>query len=463
MTRITVVGGAGYVGAAYSVALAELGHDVIGLDLDAGKIAMLSAGKTPIFEAGLEERLQRSLLTGRLRFTTSHADAMPDADFIFICVGTPPDSSGRAETSHVVAATREIACNCTGHTIIVNKSTMPIGSVERVAEMIQEHALDGVTFSVVSNPEFLREGTALHDIFHPDRIVIGSFDAAAAARVRDLYVGIDAPVLITDPRSAEMIKYASNAFLATKISFINEVALICERLGVDIAAVSRGMGLDQRIGGHFLQAGAGFGGSCFPKDVRALSCMARDAGLNPNLLEAVIEINAAMRIHVVDRLTDHLGVLAGKRVGVLGLAYKPETNDTRESPAFEVIRLLLDAGATVAATDPVARPATRAGLAEVAIVDDPYGAAMGADAIVVMTDWSLYRTLDLEHVANAMRGQLVVDARGSLEAQAVEAAGLVYVGIGRGHSAARSAPAAAPWSTPVRISTAATTFSMAAD
>ena len=319
-----------------------------------------------------------------------------------------------------------------------------------------------MTFSVVSNPEFLREGSAIHDIFHPDRIVIGATDPTAAQRVAALYTELNAPVLITDPRSAEMIKYASNAFLATKISFINEVALICERLGADVRTVSHGMGLDRRIGERFLQAGAGFGGSCFPKDVRALSCMARDAQLNPNMLNAVLQINTAMRAHVIDLLIDHLGGLAGKHIAVLGLAYKANTNDTRESPAFDVIRLLLAEGATVTATDPAAGSSARANFPGVHVAEDPYGASVGADAVVIMTDWDDYRTLDLDHVANALRGHLIVDARGCVNADSAEAAGLAYAGIGYG---AMASPPASP---ALAVGTGASRFessavSMAAD
>jgi UDPglucose 6-dehydrogenase len=431
-TKIAVVGGAGYVGLAYAVAFAALGHDVVGLDQDADRIWALRAGVAPIFEPGLEELLRRGLESGRLRFTTDYAQAIADAEFAFICVGTPTDSAGRAETKHIMAAARGIAEHGRDHTIVVNKSTMPIGSVEYVAGILAEHARPGATFTVVSNPEFLREGAAIHDIFHPDRIVLGGNDAAAVARVSALYAPLGAPVVVTTPRSAEMIKYASNAFLATKISFVNEVATICEGLGADVVEVAHGMGLDARIGPRHLGAGAGFGGSCFPKDVRALATMARDAGLNVTMLGAVLDVNAAMVVRLVDKLAARLGGLAGKRIAVLGLAFKPDTDDVREAPALAVIGRLLTAGATVRATDPVATRNAAAVLSGVEFAPDAYAAATGADAVVLMTEWSAYRTLNLDRLANAMRGTLVLDGRNALDPLVVANAGLAFEGIGRG-------------------------------
>jgi UDPglucose 6-dehydrogenase len=431
MARIAVIGGAGYVGLTYAAALAEIGHEVVGLDLDAGKVQSLGEGRSPIFEPGLEELIQKGLASKRLRFTTEYTQAVPDAEFCYVCVGTPSDASGRADMQYVAAAAAQIGAHGRGHTIVVNKSTLPVGSARFVLEILAEHARPDATFAVVSNPEFLREGCALRDVFQPDRIVLGADAEADARRVAELYGPLHAHVLITDPRSAEMIKYASNAFLASKISFVNEVALICERLGADVSVVAEGMGLDERIGRRFLQAGAGFGGSCFPKDVKALASMARDAGLDPSMLNAVLGINNTMRRHVVQQVADRLGGLTDKTVALLGLAFKPDTDDIREAPALAVIRQLLVGEARVRATDPVAMPHVAAQLPDVALLPDPYAAATGADAVVLMTEWAEYRMLDLDRLANCMRGRLLVDARNVIAPAAARAAGLEYVGIGR--------------------------------
>jgi UDPglucose 6-dehydrogenase len=440
MADIAIVGGGGYVGLAYAVAFAELGHRVVGLDTDQAKVVALQSGQSTIYEPGLDDLLQRGLTSGRLAFTTDYAVALATAEVAFICVGTPPDEVGRADTTYVAAAARGIATHAVRDVIVVNKSTMPVGSVQFVAEVLAEHARPGVNFSVISNPEFLREGAAIHDIFHPDRIVLGTDDPEVARRVSDLYAALDAPVLVTDPRSAEMIKYASNALLATKISFINEVALICERVGADAAGVAQGMGMDHRINPRFLVAGVGFGGSCFPKDVRALAAMALDAGLHPNLLTAVLAINAHMRAHVIELLGEHLGDLAGKTIAVLGLAFKPETDDVREAPALAVIRELLAAGACVRATDPVAMPNAASQITGATLCKSPYATVTGADAVVLMTEWQEYQTLDLDQIANAMRGSLIIDGRNALDPRRCEASGLAHLGIGRGGHAPQRAP-----------------------
>ncbi|MDQ3539480.1 MAG: UDP-glucose/GDP-mannose dehydrogenase family protein [Chloroflexota bacterium] len=431
MAAIAVIGGGGYVGLAYAVAFAELGHAVTALDVDAEKVAALSEGRCPIFEPGLEQLLQRGLENDRLRFTTDYHVAIPDADFAFICVGTPAGPSGRADVRYISTAAQAVGRHARGHTIVVNKSTVPIGSVQFVTDSLTEFAGTDTTFSVVSNPEFLAEGTAIHDIFHPDRIILGSDDVAAADRVAELYEPLGAPVLITDPRSAEMVKYASNAFLATKISFINEVAMICESLGADVSAVAQGMGMDKRIGPRFLRPGAGFGGSCFPKDVRALGSMARDMNLDPTLLNAVLEINAVAHARIVDKITRHLGDLKGKSIAILGLAFKPDTDDIREAPALYVIEQLLAAGANVRVTDPVALDRVAAIISGITCVEDPYAVVFGADAVILMTEWDIYRLLDLDRLANAMRGDLLVDGRNALDAVAAREAGFHYVGVGR--------------------------------
>lgn len=432
MAEIAIVGAAGYVGLGYSALLADLGHNVVGVDIDLVRVSLLRQGVLPFHEPGLASLVQRGLMGGHLRFTTDYAEAVPGAKFVFICVGTPSTASGAADTTAIVAAAQAIARHGQGHTIVVNKSTMPVGSAQFVHDILAEHAPAETTFAVVSNPEFLREGSAIHDIFHPDRIVLGADDPVAAAEVGELYSALDAPLLVTRPRSAEMIKYASNAFLATKISFVNEVATICEQLGADISIVAQGMGLDPRISPSFLQAGVGFGGSCFPKDVRALATMARDNGCDPTLLTAVIDINVKMRARVLEKVRSHLGTLSGKTIGVLGLAFKPETDDIREAPSVALIKDLIAAGAQVRATDPVAGLHVAALFPEIRLTRDAFGAAMGADALILVTEWPAYRNLDLDRLANAMRGQLVVDGRNCLDREAVKTAGLIYEGIGRG-------------------------------
>lgn len=431
MTKIAVVGGAGYVGLSYAAAFAELGYDVVGLDTDEAKVGALSAGSSPIFEPGLEDLLRRGLQNGRLRFTTEYRDAVPDADYVFICVGTPSDITGQAQMLYVKSAARSIAKHGRGHTFIVNKSTMPVGSARLVSGIVEKHNDNGASFTVVSNPEFLREGSAVHDIFHPDRIVLGAEDPQAAEQVAALYAPLGAPVLITDLATAEMIKYASNALLATKISFINEVARICERLNADVDMVACGMGMDDRIGPRFLRAGAGFGGSCFPKDVRALASMARDAGVDTNMLNAVLSINADMRRHVVAKVRSHIGSLAGKTVSVLGLAFKPDTDDIREAPALDVIRELLAGGARVRATDPVATKHVATVLPDIELFSDPYETVTGSDATILMTEWDVYRSLNLSRMANSMRGNVLIDGRNTFDPEKVAVAGLTYEGIGR--------------------------------
>lgn len=440
MAEIAIIGGGGYVGLAYAVAFAELGHQVTALDVDPDKIALLSSGQCPIFEPGLEDLLQRALQNQRLRFTTDYDVAIPEAEFAFICVGTPASPSGRADVSFILAAARSIGCHARDHTIVVNKSTVPVGSVQFVSDCLLACANDRASFSVVSNPEFLAEGSAVHDIFHPDRIVLGSEDPAAAQRVAELYEPLGAPIVITDPRSAEMVKYASNAFLATKISFINEVAMICESLGADVSAVAKGMGLDNRIGPHFLRPGAGFGGSCFPKDVRALGCMARDMNFDPTMLNAVLEINAVARARVADKAIRHLADPGEATVAILGLAFKPNTDDVREAPALDVIEQLQASGVQIRATDPVAIDRFSSMVEEVTYVEDPYSAVFGADAVILLTEWDAYRSLDLDRLANAMRGHVFVDARNALDADEVRAAGFVYEGVGRSSTVVAIAP-----------------------
>lgn len=444
MSHICVVGGGGYVGLGYAVALARLGNHVTGLDIDAERVAMLNRGDAPLFEEGLDSLLAEGLASGRLRFTTSYDDAVKDAEFVFLCTGTPSLSDGEADLRQVRAAARAIGERLTPgrRVIVVNKSTMPVGAAEMVATVVGASAPEGANFRVVSNPEFLREGMVVHDILHPDRIVLGSDDPEATAAVAAIYAPLGAPVIETDHRSAELIKYAANAFLATKISFINDIARLCERLGADVGVVAEGMGKDPRIGPRFLHAGIGFGGSCFPKDVGALTRMAEGAGLHPGLLRAVLEINSDARRRFVTRTDAMLGGLEGSTVAVLGLAFKEGTDDLRESPAISVIDMLEERGATVHAHDPQAMENAARKLPHLALFPSPYAAAAGADAVLICTPWQEYRALDLARLRDAMRGDLLMDGRNLLDPALAAAAGFRYEGIGRaaGESTRRTAP-----------------------
>lgn len=433
MSTICTVG-TGYVGLSYAVALAKLGHTTVGIDIDDERVSALRAGRAPIFEPELDDLLSAGLASGRLRFTTDYDDAMAGAEFIFICVGTPAMSGGDADLRQVRTAAAHVGQRLPSNrdVIIVNKSTMPIGTADVVSQLIRENAPEGARFHVVSNPEFLREGAAIHDIFHPDRIVLGANDRSAAEAVAKLYEPLGARVVITDRRSAEMIKYAANAFLATKISFINEVAQICERLGADITVVARGIGLDARIGDRFLDAGLGFGGSCFPKDVSALARMADRAGLHPQMLRAVLDINVDQRRRFVDRAERLLGSLDGRHVAVWGLAFKENTDDIRDSPAIAVIEMLQERGAKIRAHDPKAMQAARRSLPGITMMEDMYAAVERADALFVVTPWEVFRSADLARVASLMSGDLLMDGRNLFDPIAAVRAGLRYAGIGRG-------------------------------
>lgn len=431
MAPIAVVG-TGYVGLGTAVTFADLGNQVIGLDIDAVKVEQLSAGFCPIFEPGLEELLARNLKTGRLHFTTDYAAAIRPADFVFICVGTPPGPNGGADMSYVRQAAHTIGRHLAvgRKTIVVNKSTMPIGSGDMVGAILSEEAPPGAGYAVVSNPEFLREGSAVQDMLHPDRIVLGSPDAEAAAAVAELYKGLDSPILVTDLRTAEMIKYASNAFLATKISFINEVAQVCERLGADVRTVAKGMGYDKRIGPLFLNAGIGFGGSCFPKDVLALEYMAAEANCHPQLLRAVLEINRDSRRTFVRSLDRLLGGVEGRVIALWGLAFKPNTDDLRDAPALDIITDLLARGAAVQAYDPAAMAQARSILPTVSYRDTPYAAADAADAVLLVTEWNEFKGLDLARVRDRMNQPVFLDGRNLYDPAEMAGLGFTYRGIG---------------------------------
>ena len=448
MRTITVIG-AGYVGLVTGTCFADLGNQVRVLDIDQNKVDMLRKGQLPIYEPGLSELVTRNLKAGRLSFTTDYAEGVRDAEFIFIAVNTPSGTGGEADMRYLRDAAEGIAANLTREAVVVNRSTAPIGTGDLVASIIRR-ANGHFSFSVVSNPEFTREGQAVQDFLKPDRIVLGADDYQAAERVAELYATFEAPVIITDLNTAEMIKYASNAFLATRIAFINEIAAICEQVGADIKEVARGMGLDARIGQGYLDAGVGYGGSCFPKDVRALEHMAAIHGCHPQLLRAVMEINRDQRRLVVQRLRELLDKAApddnrgfeGRLIGVLGLSFKPGTDDIREAPSLEVIHLLQSEGAQVQAYDPAAMDtvARTDALPGLRLCDDPYKAASGVDALVVLTEWNEFKNLDLERLRAVMRHPVLVDGRNLYDPRAMARAGFVYWGVGR--PAPR--PAAAP-------------------
>jgi UDPglucose 6-dehydrogenase len=431
--------GTNYVGLVTAVCLASLGHRVVGIDIDACKVARLSRGEMPIHEPGLDTLLAEQLAAGRLRFTLNYADALENAQFAFICVGTPPSPEGGADLSQVRAATTSLIRHTPAgaNLVVVNKSTLPVGTgdwMQAELDLGLAHANAHVT--VVSNPEFLREGTAVADFLHPDRVVIGGSDTSAVERVARLYAGLNAqpPVVKTNLRTAEMIKYASNAFLATKISFINEMAAICEQLDADVEQVASGMGLDQRIGPRFLSAGVGYGGSCFPKDVRALEHLATQVGVEPRVLRAVMDTNLHMRQLVLDKVRTQLGWVRGRTVGILGLAFKANTDDVRESPAIEIARTLVEEGAYVRAFDPVAMGSTARLLDGVELCPDAYAVAENADALLVLTEWPEFRALDMARVQRSMRQPLVVDGRNLFAPEDMADLGFTYLPTGRGVS-----------------------------
>jgi UDPglucose 6-dehydrogenase len=432
LRNICVVG-AGYVGLVTGTCFADLGNRIVLLDVNEERIGNLQAGQVPIYEPGLEELVRRNVAAGRLRFTASYAEALADAEFAFIAVGTPESANGEADLQYVRAAAEAVADTMTRPLVIVNKSTVPVGTGDWVADIVRQRQSKPVAFSVVSCPEFLREGSAIADFLNPARIVLGSLDKAAAHKVAELHLTLRAPIVITDLRTAEMIKYASNAFLATKISFINEIANICEALGADVKEVAAGMGYDPRIGRSFLEAGLGYGGSCFPKDVKALAHMARAKSTHPQLLEGVMEINRHQRQRVVCKLREALGGdLTGKVIGLWGLAFKPNTDDLRDAPALEILHTLRGLGAAVRACDPVAGPGALRLEPDLDLRADAYQVAAGADAVVMCTEWNEYKHLDLERVRGSMRTPVLVDGRNVYDPARLAALGFTYRGMGRG-------------------------------
>jgi UDPglucose 6-dehydrogenase len=438
MRRIAIIG-SGYVGLVTGTCFSELGNTVVCVDDDAAKIARLVAGEVPFYEPSLAEMIARNVQAGRLRFTTDVAQAVRASEIVFIAVGTPMRADGHADVSGVPAVAQAIGAALDGPKIVVSKSTVPVETGELISSTIRRYAREDHPVSVMSNPEFLREGSAIADFLKPDRVVIGTDDREAERVLRDLYAPLEAPVLVTDVRTAEMIKYASNAFLATKISFINEIANICELLGVDVRDVCRGIGYDQRIGTKFLNPGIGYGGSCFPKDVRALEQLAFERSYEAPLLHAVELVNTRQLDRTVDKLERELDGVRGRTVAVLGLAFKPNTDDVRDAPALAIIRRLRERGALVRAHDPIANAAARGELGDdgVAYFDAMYDAVAGADAVVLATEWNEFRALDFARCAAAMRGTLLVDGRNIFDPAQVRAAGLRYAGVGRGGSAAK--------------------------
>ncbi|BDE07671.1 UDP-glucose 6-dehydrogenase [Vulcanimicrobium alpinum] len=431
MKSIAIIG-AGYVGLVTATCFAELGNDVVCVDNNAAKVAGLEAGEIPFYEPSLAEMVTRNTQAKRLGFTTDISAAVRRAEVIFIAVGTPMRSDGHADLSAVRAVAREIGLALDGPKIVVSKSTVPVETGEMISSIIREHAPGDYAVSVVSNPEFLREGSAVSDFLKPDRVVVGCSDATAEAAMRDLYAPLDAPLVVTDVRTSEMIKYAANAFLATKISFINEIANICELLDVDVRAVCAGIGYDQRIGTKFLNPGIGYGGSCFPKDVRALEQLAVERDYPAPLLHSVELVNRRQVERTVMKFERELGGLNGKTIAVLGLAFKPNTDDVRDAPAIAIIQRLLDRGAKVRAHDPIANAAAAQVLGpNVALHDTMYDAVEGADALLLATEWNEFRSLDFTRCAKAMRGDLILDGRNIFEPEKVRAAGLRYLGVGR--------------------------------
>jgi UDPglucose 6-dehydrogenase len=430
LSKVAVIG-AGYVGLTTAACLADLGNDVVVVDINREKIAQLKSHRVPFYEPGLGELVERNSKTGRLSFTTSYEDAVPGADYAIIAVSTPEGEGGEADLSAVEAASRSIADAMDGPLVVVNKSTVPPLTGDMVSKVIRKrnshHAV-----AVVSNPEFLREGSAIQDFMHPDRVVIGSHDREAAEKVALLYRPLEAPVLITpNIYTAEMVKYASNAFLAARISFINEIARICERVDADAKLVAEGMGLDKRIGPSFLDAGIGYGGSCFPKDVKALAALAERFDYHPELLHAVMAINSDQRMLVIDKLRDCLEDLPGKVVGLLGLAFKPNTDDLREAPSLDIAKVLLAAGVSVRGYDPAAMTKARAIMPDVEYLGDAYEVAAGADALVIVTEWNEFRQLDLARLRDAMRTPVVIDGRNIYDPALMRGLGFTYRGIGR--------------------------------
>jgi UDPglucose 6-dehydrogenase len=431
--QISVIG-TGYVGLVTGACFAEFGVNVLCMDNDAKRIARLEKGDVPFYEPGITELVAKSIGQGRLNFTAELTRAVDHGEVIFIAVGTPPKKDGSADLSFVEEVGRGIAGKMASYKVVVTKSTVPVGTGAFLQQVIASTQTRKVAFDVVSNPEFLREGSAIEDFMRPNRVVIGSDSERAIALMKDLYRPlylIETPFVVTDVATAEMIKYASNAFLATKVSFINEIATLCERVGADVQTVAKGMGLDQRIGSKFLHAGPGFGGSCFPKDLAALVQMGEKAGYPMQIAGAAAAVNAEQRIRMVDKIREALGGLQGTTVGFLGLSFKPNTNDLREAPALSIAQTLMEQGVTVRAYDPAALEEGSKLLPQITPCQNPYETARGADALVLMTEWNEFRNLDFDKLKSLMRRPILIDLRNVYESSRVTQFGFRHVSVGR--------------------------------
>ncbi|MBW2506237.1 MAG: UDP-glucose/GDP-mannose dehydrogenase family protein [Deltaproteobacteria bacterium] len=434
--KITIIG-TGYVGLVTGTCLSEFGHEVICVDKDENKISELRSGKVPIYEPGLESLVQKNVHEKRLQFDTEARNAVPWADTIFIAVGTPANrrGDGYADLSFIYDAAREIAPLLNEYTLIVNKSTSPVGTARQIARIIRE-TNPGADFDIASNPEFLREGAAINDFMRPNRVVIGVETERAAAVLRDIYKPlylIETPIVQADIETAELIKYAANAFLAVKISYINEMAVLCENLGADVIKLAKAIGLDNRIGSKFLHPGPGYGGSCFPKDTLALSRMAQENGTGVRIVEAAIEVNAAQKARMIKKIRDALGGSeAGKIIGVLGLTFKPETDDIRDAPSLTILPALLEKGASIQVHDPQGMQEAKNYLpAGIKYKEDQYQVCEGADVLILMTEWNQYRALDMKRIKSLMRSAVFVDLRNVYEPGEMKALGFAYFGVGR--------------------------------
>jgi UDPglucose 6-dehydrogenase len=428
--RIAVMG-TGYVGLVTGACFADLGNQVICADVDDDKIRTLKEGGIPIFEPGLTEIVRMNAGMGRLEFTTDIAQAVKESQIIFIAVGTPQGANGEADLIYVKSVAGTVGRTMDGYRLVVNKSTVPVGTGDIVDRIIRESQSGSYAFDLVSNPEFLREGSAVHDFMHPDRVVIGCSDQAAGRMVAELYEPLGVPIIITDVLSAEMIKYTSNAFLALKISFINEIANVCDRVGADIREVVTGVGMDWRINPAFFGAGIGFGGSCFPKDTMALIDIAAKADYDFRIMRAVVDVNMDQPGHFVEVIARVLGELAGKKIAVWGLSFKPNTDDLRESPALKTVSLLKEKGAEVIAYDPVSAEGAKTLMKWLVTTDNPYDAAANAEALAVVTDWNMFKEVNLEKLKGLMKRPLIFDGRNIYEPEKVRAAGFEYYGVGR--------------------------------
>jgi UDPglucose 6-dehydrogenase len=431
--HIAVIG-TGYVGLVTGACFAEFGVDVTCVDVDTTKIEKLNNGIIPIYEPGLDQIVEKNVKAGRLHFTTDIGSAVAGAQVVFLAVGTPPKDDGSPDMSYYRQAAKDVADAMNGYKVLVTKSTVPIGTGKWLREFVKENLKAPTEFGVASNPEFLREGAAIDDFMRPDRVVIGSNEDEAIEVMKELYRPlylIETPIVITSLEAAELIKYAANAFLATKITFINEVANLCDAIGCDVHDVARGMGMDNRIGRKFLHPGPGYGGSCFPKDTRALTTVADQFGVETRIVDAVIEANQRQRDAMIPKIENLVGDLKGKKIGVLGLSFKPETDDMRESPAIEIVHTLIERGATVRAFDPVAMEEAKHFLNGIEYASDEYDAINGADALVIITEWNQFRALDMEKVKQLLKAPKIADLRNIYEPSDMRELGFDYVGVGR--------------------------------